>query len=235
MVDVETALPKEIKENYAELHIHLEGALEPELMVKFAKRNGVKLDTYDVEKIRAKYNFSNLQEFVDIICAGSETFMESEDYFEVCEAYFKRLQQTDCNQVEAFFCNKTQAPEGQNFSIPFEGVARSFKNSEQNYGIKSKLIYAFERHLGVEAANKCFDQMMEYIANAPADEQDLIIGVGLVSSEKPFPPAPYAGVYERARQAGFNLTAHAGEEGGPDYIWSALDDLGVSRIDHGVR
>jgi adenosine deaminase len=218
---------------FSELHLHIEGTLEPEFLLELSRRNGVPLETADLDELRKLYNFTDLQDFLNLYYQSMATLKTAEDYTELANRYFERVHKTGLVRVEAFFDPQSHNANGNNFATVFGGLSKAFSEAESRYGVTGRLIMCFERDRGANEANRTFDEMLEYFDLHP--NKELLIGVGLDSAEAPFPPAPFKEVYERARNFGLNLTAHAGEEGGPDYIWSALDDLGVQRIDHGVR
>ncbi|MDR1447723.1 MAG: adenosine deaminase [Candidatus Ancillula sp.] len=222
-------------DNFAELHLHIEGTLEPEYLMELqARKNGTQLETID--ELRKKYSFSDLQDFLNLYYESMQMLNASDDYSELADRYFQRVVGTGLTQVEAFFDPQTHGANGNSFETVFKALANSFQQANDKYGINARLIMCFERDRGPEAAKKTLDDVFAFFENKENDVfSNLLIGVGLDSAEAPFPPAPFAGVYERARNYGLHLVAHAGEEGSPENIWSALDDLGVERIDHGVR
>jgi adenine deaminase len=215
------AMPK------AELHIHIEGSLEPELIFSLALRNGVTLPYPDVEALRAAYAFTNLQSFLDIYYAGASVLLKEEDFFDMGLAYFKRAAAENVVHAELFFDPQTHTDRGVPFEAVVEGLARACRVAEQTLGISGRLILCFLRHLSEEAAFETLAQALPY--------RSRFIGVGLDSGERGNPPEKFARVFAHCRALGLRLVAHAGEEGPPAYIWSALDVLKVERIDHGVR
>ncbi len=215
------AMPK------AELHIHIEGSLEPELIFKLAQRNGVKLAYPDVEALRAAYAFSDLQSFLDIYYAGASVLLKEEDFFDMAMAYFQRAAIDNVVHAELFFDPQTHTDRGVPFETVIRGLSRACETAQRELGISALLILCFLRHLSEEAAMATLQQALPF--------RDQFVGVGLDSSEQGHPPEKFARVFAQCRELGLRLVAHAGEEGPPAYIWSALDVLKVERIDHGVR
>ncbi|RPO12759.1 adenosine deaminase [Pseudomonas aeruginosa] len=215
------ALPK------AELHLHLEGTLEPELLFALAERNRIALPWNDVETLRKAYAFNNLQEFLDLYYAGADVLRTEQDFYDLTWAYLQKCKAQNVVHVEPFFDPQTHTDRG----IPFEGVLAgiraALRDGEKLLGIRHGLILSFLRHLSEEQAQKTLDQALPF--------RDAFIAVGLDSSEVGHPPSKFQRVFDRARSEGFLTVAHAGEEGPPEYIWEALDLLKVERIDHGVR
>ncbi|MEM6850495.1 MAG: adenosine deaminase [Pseudomonadota bacterium] len=211
----------------AELHLHLEGALEPELMFDLAARNKVAIPFQSVEEIRAAYDFSNLQDFLDIYYAGAGVLQTEQDFYDLTTAYLERVSADGVRHVEAFFDPQTHTDRGLPFSIAADGILSAFEESAERFGVSAKLIMCFLRHLPEEAAFETLKSAEPYL--------DRIIGVGLDSSENGHPPSKFARVFEAARSEGLKLVAHAGEEGPPAYVVEALDILHVDRIDHGNR
>ena len=211
----------------AELHLHIEGSLEPELMFELGRRNGIALPFASVDEVRAAYAFSNLQDFLDIYYQGAGVLMTERDFHDLAMAYFTRVAADGCRHVEMFFDPQTHTDRGLPFSVAIEGLLSGMAEAERTLGVTSKLIMCFLRHLDEDAA----------FATLKAAEPWLerIVGVGLDSSEVGHPPSKFANVYKAARERGLKLVAHAGEEGPPAYVWEALDVLGVDRIDHGNR
>ena len=210
-----------------ELHLHIEGSLEPELMFALAKRNGIQLRFKDVEEVRKAYQFTNLQTFLDIYYEGAQVLLKEEDFYDLARAYLDKMRKENVRHVEPFFDPQTHTDRGVAFGTVIKGLRRAFVEAEEKYGITHKLIMCFLRHLDEASAEKTLDQALEY--------KSWITAVGLDSSEKGHPPSKFKNVFARARKEGFLTVAHAGEEGPPEYIWEALDLLKVSRIDHGVR
>ena len=211
----------------AELHLHIEGSLEPEQMFEFARRNGVKLPFASVEEVRAAYAFSNLQDFLDIYYQGAQVLLTTADFHDLAMAYFRRVAADGARHAEIFFDPQTHTDRGVPFAVVIEGLLSGMDEAEQTLGVTSKLILCFLRHLSEEAAFATLEQAKPWL--------DRIAGVGLDSSEVGHPPAKFAKVFAAARKLGLKVVAHAGEEGPPDYVYEALDLLEVDRIDHGNR
>jgi adenosine deaminase len=211
----------------AELHMHLEGSLEPELMFKLAQRNQISLPFDSVEAIRAAYEFSNLQDFLDIYYQGANVLQTEQDFYDLTWAYLQRCQAQNVRHVEPFFDPQTHTDRGIAFETVIQGIDQALQDAKQQLGISSYLILCFLRHLPETAAFETLKQALPY--------KDKFIAVGLDSSEQGFPPSLFEGVFAQARAEGLLAVAHAGEEGPADYIWQALDLLKVKRIDHGVR
>lgn len=216
-----TGLPK------AELHIHIEGSLEPELMFALAERNRVEIPFRSVEDVRAAYSFSNLQDFLDIYYAGANVLRTEQDFHDLAAAYFSRAAADGVVHAEIMFDPQTHTDRGVEFGTVIEGLLSACAEAERVHGITSRLILSFLRHLDEEAA----------FATLAAAEPwlDRIEAVGLDSSEVGHPPSKFARVFAAARDKGLSLVAHAGEEGPPDYVYEALDLLRVDRLDHGNR
>ena len=215
----------------AELHIHIEGSLEPELIFLLAQRNGVPLAYPSVDALRSAYAFSDLQSFLDIYYAGASVLLHEADFYEMAMAYFRRAAADHVVHAELFFDPQTHTERGVPIEVVINGLARACEAAEAELGISSLLIMCFLRHLSEEAA---FDTLAQALPSIEA-HRDRVIGVGLDSSERGHPPEKFARVFARCRELGLIPVAHAGEEGPPEYIWSALDVLKVARIDHGVR
>ena len=211
----------------AELHLHIEGSLEPEQMMLFARRNGVDLPYDSVEDIRRAYSFNNLQEFLDIYYQGMSVLQTRQDYFDLTAAYLKRVHQDNVRHVEIFFDPQGHTERGVAFGEVIEGILDGLEHGEKEWGISSHLILSFLRHLSEEDAFETLKSADPYL--------DRILGVGLDSSEVGHPPSKFQRVYQAARDKGLKLFAHAGEEGPPDYVWEALDLLKIDRVDHGNR
>ena len=201
-----------------ELHIHVEGSLEPELMFALARRNGIRLPYASVDAVRQAYRFRNLQDFLDIYYQGMSVLITEQDFYDLAWAYLERAHADNVRHVEMFFDPQGHTSRGIPFATVLEGLTRAIGDAAEKLGVNASLIMCFLRHLDAALAFK-----------------DRIAGVGLDSSETGNPPGKFKHVFARARAAGFFLTAHAGEEGPPSYVWEALDVLGVTRIDHGVR
>jgi adenine deaminase len=211
----------------AELHLHLEGSLEPELMFELAQRNKVQIPFKTVEEVRAAYRFSNLQDFLDIYYQGAGVLMVEQDFYDLTMAYLTRVAADNCRHVEVFFDPQTHTDRGIAIGVVIDGIARALDDGKTKFGITSKLIMCFLRHLDEAAAFETLTAAEPYL--------EKIYGVGLDSSEVGHPPSKFARVFEAARNKGLHLFAHAGEEGPPDYVWEALDLLQIDRIDHGNR
>lgn len=215
------ALPK------AELHVHIEGTFEPELMFEIAQRNHIDIPYQSVEEIKQAYNFHNLQSFLDIYYAGAKVLVNERDFYDLAWAYFKKCAEDRVVHTEIFFDPQTHTERGVAFEIVLNGLKRACADAKEQLGISSELIMCFLRHLSEEDAFKTLEQALPYKSD--------IIAVGLDSSEVGHPPSKFERVFEKAREEGFLVVAHAGEEGPPEYVWEALDLLKVNRIDHGVR
>jgi len=215
------ALPK------AELHLHIEGTLEPEMMFDVAARNSIDLPFANVEEVRAAYEFSDLQSFLDIYYQGAAVLVTEQDYFDLMYAYLERATDDGVRRAEIFFDPQTHTERGIDFSVFMGGFTRAIKAANEEWGLSAALIMCFLRHLPGEAAVETWFEAAPYA--------NLMIGVGLDSSEVGNPPEWFADVYQLARDAGLHAVAHAGEEGPPAYVVGALDSLGSERIDHGVR
>ena len=211
----------------AELHLHIEGSLEPEQMFEFAQRNKVAIPFDSVEAVRAAYDFSNLQDFLDIYYAGANVLQTEQDFHDMALAYFRRAAADNVRHAEIFFDPQTHTDRGLPFSIAADGLLAGMKTAEQELGVSSRLILCFLRHLDEEAAFDTLKQAEPWL--------DRIVGVGLDSSEIGHPPSKFQRVFARARDMGLKLCAHAGEEGPPQYVHEALDLLHIDRMDHGNR
>ncbi|HZV84592.1 MAG TPA: adenosine deaminase [Brevundimonas sp.] len=211
----------------AELHLHIEGSLEPEQMFELARRNRVAIPFDSVEAVRAAYDFSNLQDFLDIYYAGAEVLRTEEDFHDLAVAYFRRAAADNVRHAEIFFDPQTHTDRGLPFSIAADGLLAGMRTAEAELGVTSGLILCFLRHLDEDAA----------LATLAAAEPwlDRIVGVGLDSSEVGHPPSKFRRVFDRAGQMGLKRVAHAGEEGPPGYVYEALDLLHIDRMDHGNR
>ncbi|HEY8331164.1 MAG TPA: adenosine deaminase [Pseudomonas sp.] len=215
------ALPK------AELHLHIEGTLEPELMFALAERNGIALPWHSVEETRAAYAFSDLQSFLDLYYAGAAALLREEDFFDLAMAYFERAHADGVVHAELFFDPQTHTARGVAFATVFDGLERACSAARERYNISSRLILCFLRHLSEEDGFATLEQALPHLAR--------IHGVGLDSSEQGHPPSKFVRLFARCRALGLHIVAHAGEEGPPAYIVEALDLLKAERIDHGVR
>ena len=221
MYDWLNALPK------AELHMHLEGSLEPELMFKLAERNRIQLPWDSVETLRSAYAFNNLQEFLDIYYQGANVLQTEQDFYDLTWAYLKKCEEQNVIHVEPFFDPQTHTDRGIPMEVAITGISEALGDARDMLGISSGLILSFLRHLSEEDAFTTLQQAMPF--------RDLFFAVGLDSSEMGHPPSKFTNVFAKARSEGLLAVAHAGEEGPPEYVWEALDLLKVSRIDHGVR
>jgi adenosine deaminase len=210
-----------------ELHIHIEGSLEPELMFEIGRRNGIVLPYRTVDEVRKAYAFSDLQSFLDIYYQGAQVLCHEQDFYDMTWAYMTRAHAQNVRHAEIFFDPQTHTDRGVTFAEVISGIHRALLDAEQKWGISSKLIMCFLRHLTAQAAMDTLQQALPF--------KGAIVGVGLDSSERGHPPEKFVRVFDRAREEGLLTVAHAGEEGPPQYIWQAIDLLQVSRIDHGVR
>jgi adenosine deaminase len=210
-----------------ELHIHVEGSLEPELMLALARRNGVRLPYDSVEALRRAYRFRNLQDFLDIYYQGMSVLITEQDFYDLAFAYLRRASADNVRHVEMFFDPQGHTGRGIAFSTVVNGLHRAIADARRELDVHASLIMCFLRHLDEADAERTLDSALAF--------RDKIVGVGLDSSETGHPPSKFRRVFARARAAGFFLCAHAGEEGPPSYVWEALDVLGVGRIDHGNR
>jgi adenine deaminase len=211
----------------AELHIHIEGSLEPELIFALAQRNGVTLPYPSVEALRRAYAFTDLQSFLDIYYAGASVLLQEQDFYDMTMAYLRRAHADNVRRAEIFFDPQTHTARGVPFATVIDGIHRATVDARSKWGVSAALIMCFLRHLSEEDALATLEQALPHRAK--------FIGVGLDSSERGHPPEKFARVFARCRELGLHLVAHAGEEGPPAYIASALDVLHVERIDHGVR
>src|SRR5690554_1802410 len=221
MYDWLNTLPK------AELHMHLEGSLEPELMFQLAERNRITLPWDSVETLRNAYNFNNLQEFLDIYYQGANVLQTEQDFYDLTWAYLKKCEKQNVIHVEPFFDPQTHTERGIELQVAITGISEALADARDMLGISSGLILSFLRHLSEEDAFATLEEAMPF--------RDLFFAVGLDSSEQGNPPSKFTNIFAKARAEGLLAVAHAGEEGPPEYIWQALDLLKVSRIDHGVR
>ncbi|MFN8551785.1 MAG: adenosine deaminase [Candidatus Obscuribacterales bacterium] len=221
MDDYIASLPK------AELHLHIEGTFEPELIFKMAERNKITLPYDSVETLRKAYQFTDLQSFLDLYYACMNVLQTEEDFAELANAYFARASKQNVVHAEIFFDPQAHTGRGVPFRTVIDGLWSAVKESKKNFGITTKMIMCFLRDLSAESAMETLDQAIPY--------GERIVAVGLDSAEVGNPPSKFADVFAKARAAGFQATAHAGEEGPPEYVWEALNLLKVKRIDHGVR
>jgi len=211
----------------AELHIHIEGSLEPEMMFEIGARNGIKLAYQSAAEVREAYQFSNLQSFLDIYYEGAGVLQVEQDFYDMTWAYLQKASAQNVRHAEIFFDPQTHTDRGIPFSTVINGIHRALGDAEPKLGITSELIMCFLRHLSAQKAMQTLNQAQPY--------KEWIAAVGLDSSELGNPPSKFVEVFDKAREMGYLTVAHAGEEGPPEYIWQALDLLKVSRIDHGVR
>lgn len=211
----------------AELHLHIEGTFEAELMFKIARRNNVKLKYHSVQELKAAYQFNNLQEFLDIYFSGANVLIKEQDFYDLTWAYLQKIHSQNVVHTEVSFDPQTHTSRGIPFGTVITGIHSALEDGKKQLGISSKLIVSFLRHLTEEAAFETLADAIPY--------KEWITAVGLNSSERGHPPSRFRHVFEKARQEGFLAVAHAGEEGPPEYVWEALELLQVSRIDHGNR
>jgi adenosine deaminase len=211
----------------AELHVHIEGTLEPEMAFQLAKKHGITLPYATVEELRGAYRFADLQSFLDIYYAGANVLRDAEDFHALTLAYLRKAHEQGVVHVEIFFDPQTHTARGIALATVLDGLRRALSEAEREFGITCRLILCFLRHLSAAEAMRTLEEALPY--------KDAIAAVGLDSSESGHPPRKFAEVFARARREGLWAVAHAGEEGPPSYIYEALDILGVRRIDHGVR
>jgi adenine deaminase len=211
----------------AELHLHIEGSFEPELMFHIAQRNNVPIRFKNVQEVKEAYNFHNLQSFLDIYYEGANVLLKEQDFYDLTMAYLKRCKEDYVVHTEIFFDPQTHTDRGVPFSVVFHGIHKALKDAENQWGITSRMIMCFLRHLSEESAFKTLQDSLPY--------KEYISAVGLDSSEVGHPPSKFQRVFEAAMKEGYLTVAHAGEEGPPSYVWEALNLLRVKRIDHGVR
>nr|WP_237701373.1 adenosine deaminase [Hylemonella gracilis] len=219
--DVLRGMPK------AELHMHIEGSLEPELIFQLAQRNGVSIPYASVEDLRRAYAFTDLQSFLDIYYAGASVLLQEQDFYDMAWAYFERAAADQVSRAELFFDPQTHTARGVSMDTVITGLHRACADAEQKLGISAALILCFLRHLSEEDGLATLEAALPY--------RDQFIGVGLDSSEVGHPPEKFTRLFARCREQGLRIVAHAGEEGPPAYVWGALDLLGAERIDHGVQ
>lgn len=211
----------------AELHLHIEGTLEPEQMFTFAKRNNIAIPYNNVEEVRAAYNFNNLQDFLDIYYAGAAVLKTYQDFYDLTWAYLLKAKAQNVLHVEIFFDPETHTDRNVEFGVVVSGIHQALEDGEKKLGITSRLIMCFLRHLDETKALQTFEEMLPY--------KKWVDGVGLDSSEVGNPPSKFRNVFNRAKAEGLLLVAHAGEEGPASYIWEALKILEIDRLDHGNR
>ena len=211
----------------AELHLHIEGTFEPELMVAIAQRNNIQLKYASVDEVKKAYEFANLQEFLDIYYAGADVLLHEQDFYDLTRAYFDRIHAQGVVHTEFFFDPQTHTERGVAFETVLKGITRAMDDVRREYNLSSGLILSILRHLSEESALKTLEEALPY--------KSYFIGIGLDSSELGHPPVKFRRLFERAKAEGLKTLAHAGEEGPPAYIWEALNELNVDRIDHGNR
>ncbi|RKR15366.1 adenosine deaminase [Maribacter vaceletii] len=211
----------------AELHLHIEGSFEPELMFQIAKRNNIILDYDSIDSLKKAYQFNNLQEFLDIYYTGAKVLLYEQDFYDLTWAYLNKVHDQNVVHVEVFFDPQTHTDRGVDFAVVINGIYKALEKAKQELNISYKLIMSYLRHLSEEEAFKTLESSLPY--------KDWIDGVGLDSSEIGNPPSKFVQVFKASAKHGYKLVAHAGEEGPVDYIWEALDLLKVIRIDHGNR
>lgn len=221
MNDLIDKLPK------AELHLHIEGSLEPELMFALAQKNSITLPYKTIEEVRDAYNFTSLQSFLDIYYAGANVLIHESDFFDLTWAYLLKCHEQNVKHTEIFFDPQTHTARGITFETVINGITRALHKAEKELDISSYLIMCFLRHLSEEAAFETLKESLPF--------KEHILGVGLDSSEVGHPPAKFERVFHEASSLGYKVVAHAGEEGDSSYIWEAINLLNVNRIDHGIR
>ena len=210
-----------------ELHLHIEGTLEPELMFNLAKRNNIKIPYSNVNEVKSAYNFSNLETFLNIYYEGSKVLINEQDFFDLTWSYAVKCREDNIVHTEIFFDPQAHLSRGIKFETIINGINKALLKANKEFGLTYKIIMCFLRHLDEKSAFKVLDQAIEH--------KDKIIAVGLDSSEKGNPPSKFKNVFKKAIKEGFLTVAHAGEEGPPEYIWEAINLLEVKRIDHGVQ
>lgn len=211
----------------AELHMHLEGSLEPELMFSLARRNGVSLPYENEDALRQAYQFNNLQEFLNLYYSGMSVLLTEQDFYDLTWAYLERSHQDNVIHTEVFFDPQAHLERGVAFETQIDGIFRALTDAQEKLGMSFRLIMSFLRHLSEDSAFETLDLALPYL--------DRIDGIGLDSAEMGHPPEKFERVFKRCRELGLRVTAHAGEEGPPDYVWQALNQLEIQRIDHGNR
>jgi len=221
MIEFIKQLPK------AELHLHIEGSLEPELMFKLSRRNNIEIPYKTIDDIKKAYNFSSLQSFLDIYYAGAKVLIHKQDFYDLTWDYVLKCVENNIVHTEIFFDPQTHTHRGIEFKTIIEGIQEALNDAKEKFGITSAIIMCFLRHLDQEDALKTLNQALEY--------KKYILGVGLDSSELGNPPSKFEEVFKKAKEKGFKLVAHAGEEADVSYIFEALDILSIQRIDHGVQ
>jgi len=211
----------------AELHLHIEGTLEPDHMFALAKRNNIQIPFTNVNEVKSAYNFSNLESFLKIFYQGSEVLVKEQDFFDLTWAYVLKCKENNVVHTEIFFDPQTHVNRGINFDVVINGIYNALQKANKEFGLTFKIIMCFLRHLDEKSGFKMLDQALAH--------KEKIAGVGLDSSEIGNPPSKFKQLFKKAIEKGFLTVAHAGEEGPPEYIWEALDLLKVKRIDHGVQ
>ena len=211
----------------AELHLHIEGTFEPELMFEIARRNNISINYKSIDELKKAYSFNNLQEFLDIYYAGASVLLQVQDFYDLTWAYLNKVHEQNLIHTEIFFDPQTHTDRGLSFDTVIQGIRSALDDGKEKLGISSKLIMCFLRHLDEAAAFETLNQALPY--------KNWIAGVGLDSSEMGHPPSKFQRVFSKARDEGFITVAHAGEEGPAEYVWEAINLLKVSRIDHGNR
>ena len=211
----------------AELHLHIEGTLEPDHMFALAKRNNIQIPFTNVNDVKSAYNFSNLESFLNIFYQGSKVLVKEQDFFDLTWAYALKCKEDNVVHTEIFFDPQTHVNRGINFDTVINGIHKALQKANKEFGLTFKIIMCFLRHLDEKAGFEMLDQASAH--------KEKIVGVGLDSSEIGNPPSKFKKLFEKAIEKGFLTVAHAGEEGPPEYIWEALDHLKVKRIDHGVQ
>ena len=211
----------------AELHLHIEGTLEPELMLTLAKRNNIQIPFKNIDDVRRAYNFSNLDSFLKIYYEGAKVLIEEQDFFDMTWDYVVKCKEDNIVHTEIFFDPQTHTNRGFNFAIVINGIYKGLQKAKKEFGLSFKIIMCFLRHLSEDECFKILDQAIIH--------KDKIFGVGLDSSEMGNPPKKFEKLFKKAAENNFITVAHAGEEGPPEYIWEALNLLNVKRIDHGVQ
>ena len=211
----------------AELHLHIEGTLEPEHLFKLAKRNNIQIPFANVNEIKSAYSFNNLESFLKIFYQGSRVLIKERDFFDLTWAYVQKCKENNVVHAEIFFDPQTHVYRGINFDIVINGIYKALQKANEEFGLTSKIIMCFLRHLDERSGFEILDQALAH--------KDKIVGIGLDSSEVDHPPRKFERLFKKAIEKGFLTVAHAGEEGPPEYIWEALKLLKVKRIDHGVQ
>jgi len=211
----------------AELHLHIEGTLEPDLLFRLAKKNNIQIPFSNVDEIKSAYNFQNLESFLNIFYQGSKVLIKEQDFFDLTWAYVLKCKENNVVHTEIFFDPQTHLNRGINFNVVINGIYNALQKANKEFGLTFGIIMCFLRHLDENSAFQMLDHALGH--------KDKIIGIGLDSSEVGHPPSKFERVFKKAIEKGFLTVAHAGEEGPPEYIWEALNLLEVKRIDHGVQ